>query len=302
MPRTRPGHTIHVVLDGSQAPEVALELELELGEGVFWDAARESLVWVDILGGAVHELAGGVHRVHAAGTYVGMAAPRARGGWILAVRQGFAALDPDSGQVELLKRIEIPGTRMNDGNVDARGRLFAGTMLHSEEPNGGRLYRLDPDLSLSVVLDPVSISNGIDWSPDGRSVYYVDSGTRAIAQFEFDEESGAWSNRRVFAQLEATDGYPDGLTVDREGGIWLAVWDGSQVRRYTPDGRIDRILKLPAPLVSSCGFGGPDLATLYITTARVGLSANELEERPLSGSLFACEPGVTGNARRPFIG
>ncbi len=275
---------------------------MELGEGVFWDAARDSLVWVDILGGAIHELIDAVHRVHAVGAHVGVAAPRARGGWILAVREGFAALDPASGQVQILKRIEIPGTRMNDGNVDARGRLFAGTMLDSEEPNGGRLYRLDPDLTVSVVLDPVSVSNGIDWSPDGRTVYYVDSGTRAVAAFDFDEESGGWSNRRVFAQLEPGVGFPDGLTVDRDGCIWLAVWDGSQVRRYTPDGRIDRILQLPAPRVTSCGFGGPDLATLYITTARVGLNASVLEEHPLSGSLFAFDPGVTGTARQPFVG
>ena len=275
---------------------------MELGEGVFWDAARGSLVWVDILTGAIHELIDGVHRVQAVGTHVGMAAPRARGGWVLAVREGFAALDPDSGHVEFLKRIEIPGTRMNDGNVDARGRLFAGTMLYSEEPNGGRLYRLDPNLSLNVVLDPVSISNGIDWSPDGRTAYYVDSATRAIAAFNFDEESGGWSNRRVFAQLEETDRFPDGLTVDCDGCIWLAVWDGSQVRRYTPDGRIDRIVQLPVPRVTACAFGGPDLASLYVTTARVGLKAIDLEEHPLSGSLFVLEPGVTGTARHPFMG
>ena len=281
-------------------PDVAIKLELELGEGAFWDAARRSLVWVDILGGAIHELGHVGHRVYGVGTHVGVAAPRATGGWVLAVRDGFAAFDPESGRYEMLRRIEMTGTRMNDGNVDSRGRLFAGSMLYSEEANGGRLYRLDPDLSVSVVLDPVSVSNGIDWSPDGRTVYYVDSRTRTIALYSFEEDSGRWSNGSTFARLEEGEGFPDGLTVDSDGCVWCAIWDGSQVRRYSPDGRIDRIVGLPAPRVTSCGFGGHDLATLYITTARVGLSPSQLERFPLSGSVFAVDPGVTGTARHTF--
>jgi sugar lactone lactonase YvrE len=274
----------------SLAADVALELAMELGEGAFWDARRESLVWIDILRGEVHELRAGAHRVHSVPTQVGVAVPRSRGGWVLAVREGIAALDPDSGAYEMLVRIEEPGTRMNDGNVDPRGRLFAGSMLTSEEPGGGRLYRIDADLSVTVVRDPVDISNGIDWSPDGRTVYYSDSGpAREVAAFDFDAETGAWSNRRVFARLSESEGYPDGLTVDQDGCVWLAVWDGGQVRRYTPDGRIEAVVSVPAPLVTSCGFGGSGLDTLYITTAR-------------SGSLFAVRPGVAGFARRAFIG
>ena len=275
---------------------------MELGEGAFWDAARGSLVWVDILGGAVHELRGGRHHVHDVGSHVGVAAPRAGGGWVLAVREGFAAFDPDARRLDVLRRIEVPGTRMNDGNVDARGRFFAGSMLYSEKADGGRLYRLDPDLTVSVVLDPVSVSNGIDWSPDGRTVYYVDSSTRTIARFDFDLESGGWSGGTTFAQLGDHEGFPDGLTVDSEGAVWLAVWDGGQVRRYTPGGEIDRVIEVPAPRVTSCGFGGQDLATLYITTARVGLPAEKLDRFPLSGSVFAIEAGVSGRPRHPFAG
>jgi sugar lactone lactonase YvrE len=284
------------------AIELALQLEMELGEGVFWDAARGSLVWVDILGRAVHELAESSHRVHPVGTEVGVAVPRARGGWVLAVRDGFAAFDPAGGGLEMLHEISLPGSRLNDGNVDARGRLFAGSMADSEAADRGRLYRLDPDLSVTVVLDPVTVSNGIDWSPDGRTVYYVDSPTLAVAAFDFDVDSGAWSNRRVVVRLEEGQGDPDGLTVDRDGCIWVAVWDGSQVRRYTPDGVLEQVVPVPAPRVTACGFGGPGLATLYVTTARVGLDRSTLAAHPLSGSLFALEPGVAGNPRRAFSG
>jgi sugar lactone lactonase YvrE len=282
--------------------EVAVELEMELGEGAFWDTARGALVWVDILGGQIHELRGHDHRVYNVGTHVGVAAPRQRGGWALAVREGFAAFDPDTGAFEVLRRVEVPGTRMNDGNVDARGRFFAGSMLYSEEDGGGRLYRLDPDLSLSVVLDPVSVSNGVDWSPDGHAVYYVDSNTRTVARFDFDADSGEWSNGSTFARLGDGEGFPDGLTVDLEGGVWLAVWDGAQIRRYLPDGRLDRVIEVPAPRVTSCGFGGSDLATLYITTARVGLTPDQLERFPLSGSVFAIDAGARGRPRHPFAG
>jgi sugar lactone lactonase YvrE len=271
---------------------------MQLGEGAFWDAARGSLVWVDILGGAVHELGANGHRVHAVGTHVGVAAPRSAGGWVLAVREGFATFDPETAQFAILERIEVPGTRMNDGNVDAKGRFFAGSMLDSEEANGGKLYRLDADLSVTVVLEPVSVSNGIDWSPDNRHVYYVDSNSRTIARFDAED----WSNPTTFARLRHDEGFPDGLTVDTEGCVWLAVWDGAQLRRYTPDGRIDRIVDLPAPRVTSCGFGGRQLNTLYITTARVGLSPDQLERFPLSGSVFALEPGVGGRARNAFAG
>lgn len=282
--------------------ELALELQMTLGEGAFWDAARGAMVWVDILKGEIHELAGSKHRVHRTDTHVGVAAPRARGGWVLAVREGFGAFDPDTGHFEILTRVEVPGTRMNDGNVDRRGRFFAGSMLYTEEAGGGRLYRLDPDLSVVAVRDPVSVSNGIDWSPDGRSVYYVDSRERTIARFDFDEDTAAWSNVETFARLGDGEGFPDGLTVDSDGCVWLAVWDGAQVRRYSPDARVAEVFQVPAPRVTSCGFGGTDLATLFVTTARVGLSASQLEEYPLSGSLFAIRPGTSGSARNVFTG
>ena len=281
---------------------MALRLEMELGEGVFWDAARESLVWVNILRGEIHELSQGAHRVFSVPTHVGAAAPRLAGGWVLAVREGFAAYDPERNSFESLVRIDVPATRMNDGNVDPRGRFFAGSMLYSEAPGGGCLYRLDPDLSIRVVRDGVHVSNGIDWSPKGDRVYYVDSGTRTVSEFDFDADSGGWSNRRDFATFRGHEGSPDGLTVDQDGCVWLAVWDGSQVRRYTADGRLDAVVSLPVPRVTACGFGGPDLGTLYVTTARVGLVAGALIEHPLSGSMFALRPGVSGFPRRSFLG
>jgi len=283
--------------------DCALELDMELGEGAFWDASRDSLVWVDILRREIHELKGGAHRVHSLPSHVGVAAPRGRGGWVCAVREGFAAFDPENARFEVLADVELPGVRMNDGNVDPRGRFFAGSMLDTEEPGGGRVYRLDADLTVSVVLEPVDLSNGVDWSADGSTVYYVDSGPdRAVATFDFDLDAGTWTNRREFARLSEREGYPDGLTVDRDGCIWVAVWAGSEVRRYTPGGKLDAVVSVPAPLVTSCGFGGPGLETLYLTTARTTLSQAVLAANPLSGSLFAVQPGVAGFARRPFLG
>jgi sugar lactone lactonase YvrE len=227
---------------------------------------------------------------------VGALACAADGGVVLAVAGGFARLDWDSGTVKMLATVEAdrPQNRMNDGACDPAGRFWAGTMALDERPHAGALYRLDPDGTVHTMLTEVSISNGIDWTPDGRGMYYVDSPTRRIDVFDFDARSGAIANRRTFVELPAEAGFPDGLTVDAEGFVWLALWGGAALHRYDPEGARERIVPLPVSHPTSCAFGGADLDELFVTSARRPLSAEERARQPMAGGLIRLRPGVVG--------
>jgi sugar lactone lactonase YvrE len=187
-----------------------------------------------------------------------------------------------------------PGNRTNDGKCDAIGRVWIGTMDAAERAFTGALYRIDQDGSPTLMLDDIGVSNGLDWSPDGTSLYYTDSMRRLIWRFPFDMQSGTLGSREVFANVPQDQGCPDGLTVDAEGFVWSAHWDGWRVTRYDPRGSVERVLRLPVPRVTSLCFGGPDLDTLYMTSARIGLTSEQLLEAPLSGALFSYRPGVSG--------
>jgi sugar lactone lactonase YvrE len=287
------------------AIDVALPAGAGLGEGPVWDAAGDQLIWVDIVGRAVHfyDPESGRDRTTQLEQMPGVAIPRQSGGLVLAIGHGFAFLDPD-GRVEPIEEIpQGPITaRMNDGNCDSMGRFWAGTVGLEEEPGAGALYRLDPDLTVTRVLDGVHESNGIDWSPDDLLMYYVDSLERRVDVFDFDLSTGAITGRRPFAHVGEGDVVPDGLTVDADGGVWVALWGGSQVRRYHPDGSLDRVLALPTRQITSCAFGGSDLEDMYVTSAREWLAADVLAQEPDAGALFVCRPGVKGRLQRTFAG
>jgi sugar lactone lactonase YvrE len=287
-------------------PELVLDARAELGEGPVWDAARRRLLFVDIMHGHVHEFdpEAGSDRVIEVGQPVGAVAPTVRGDWVIAARDGFFRVDPETGATSLIAHIEKddPDTRMNDGYVDARGRFWAGTMGMGGVPERGSLYRLDPDGSVTRHLTRVHISNGIDWSPDGRLMYYSDTGISRVDVFDFDESAGAIRNRRTFVTIPEDAGYPDGLVVDAEGFVWLALWEGGAVRRYRPDGTLDRTVPMPASLVTKCAFGGVDLSDLYITTAWIDLDDAGRAREPLAGGLFRVRPGVRGRAATRFAG
>ena len=267
-----------------------------LGEGPCWDCASGSLYWVDIPAGRVHRLDGDdTHRSWDVGQAVGAVVTRASGGLVLAARSGFLTLDPGTGTVAPLVALGLaPGVRMNDGACDSAGRFFAGTMADDEAPDQGTLYRLDPDHSIATIIAGVTISNGIGWGPDGATMYYIDSPTRRVDVLDYDPATGEISGRRPFAGLDAGDAVPDGLAVDAEGGVWVALWDGGAVLRFGPDGRLRQSLELPVPRVTSCAFGGPDLATLYITTAAGPGSSG--------GELFSVRPGVAGLVTHAYQG
>jgi|HubBroStandDraft_6_1064221.scaffolds.fasta_scaffold57915_2 sugar lactone lactonase YvrE len=268
-----------------------------LPEGPYWDDVAGGLYWVDIPAGRVHFLdESGGQRTWAAGQPVAAAAGRAGGGLVLAVRKGFAALDLATGQTSALAGVEPdrPDNRMNDGACDRAGRFFAGTKAEDDAPGAGALYRLDPDHVVTLVVADVTISNGIGWSPDEQLMYYVDSPTRRVDVFDYDPASGAIEGRRPFARLPSADAMPDGLAVDAEGGVWVALWGGSAVHRYDAAGRLDQVVEVPHVNVTSCAFGGPGLDLLYVTAA-AGPGAAE-------GALYRGPAGVAGLPAYPFRG
>ncbi|MFK4068180.1 SMP-30/gluconolactonase/LRE family protein [Streptomyces sp. NPDC029674] len=282
----------------SRAYDVAVRAEASLGEGPTWDAATGRLIWVDILGSRIHTYAPGDGRrtVMATEQHVGAAKPRAGGGLVVNLRDGIGLYGPGGAPFSWLLRDPVPGRRGNDAAVAPDGALWAGTMRYDEAPGGGSLTRVGPDGTATELLGDVAVSNGTGWSPDGRLVYYVDSPTRRIDVLDHDGQQAL--NRRPFAHIEEGAGFPDGLTVDADGCVWVALWDGGAVRRYTPDGRLDRTVELPVRRPTACAFGGPDLRDLYITTARTGLD----RPHPLSGSVLVVPDAGRGLPGVPFAG
>jgi sugar lactone lactonase YvrE len=283
--------------------ELVLDARAELAEGPCWLADRERLLWVDIVTGRVHLLdpATGADRFVEVGQPVGAAVPADDGRLVLAVRDGFAMLDLDSGRVDALLDVEreLTGNRMNDGKCDSAGRFWAGTMALDLRPGAGSLYRLGPGGAVERVVQDVTISNGLGWSLDDRRMYYIDTPTRRVDVFDFDPAAGTIGNRRPFAAIQGA-GSPDGLAVDAEGGLWVAVWGGGRVEHYLPDGALAGSVRLPVSEVSSCCFGGPELRDLYITTAWQSLPAERRAAEPLAGGLFRCRPGVAGRPTRAY--
>jgi sugar lactone lactonase YvrE len=286
-------------------PELLVRHDAYVGEGPVWDPRIGRLLWVDIPNGRVFltDPDAGATVERRLPLAVGIVLPRASGGYVAALQDGFYALS-DEGEPELIAPVEAtdPSTRFNDGETDPQGRFWAGTMGWHAEPGRGSLYRLDPDGRVTRMLHGVSISNGLGWSPDGRTMYYVDTPTCRVDRFEFDPLTGDIADRREFVTIREGGGRPDGLTVDSEGALWVATWPGHGVHRYLPDGTLDAVLPLPVSNVSSCELGGPDLRDLYVTTAWELLSEEEHAAQPLAGSLFRARVEVPGRPRVPFAG
>lgn len=287
--------------------DLVLELEGDVLEGPAWDDTTNSLVFVDITAGLVHrwEHANGRLTTLDVGQPVGAAIPRSCGGLVVALRDGIGVIDGSASSPLIVAPIEgeVRANLMNDAKCDSRGRLWAGTTHEAERAGAGNLYRIDANHSWRRMVDGVTISNGLGWSIDDKRMYYVDSATRRIDQFDFDVECGEVRNRQTFVSVDAADGVmPDGLTVDADGCVWVALWGGGAVRRYTPDGRLDCEVRLPVAQVTSCAFGGPHLDELFVTTAAIGVGRVSRAAQPGAGGLFRIEPGVSGRAAVPFSG
>jgi sugar lactone lactonase YvrE len=286
--------------------ELVIDVRCTLGEGPVWDDREHVLRWVDILGEQVHRYdpETGDHTAIDVDQPVGALALCETSGLALALRDGFGLLDETTGELNLIAPVEAddPSTRMNDGKCDRRGRFWAGTMAFDAAPKRGSLYCLDPvdALNVRVWLTDVTISNGLAWSADDRTLYYIDSATRRIDAMDFDLATGTVDRRRPLFAVPVEAGLPDGMALDDDGYLWVALWGGGAVHRYAPDGTLDRIIEVPTSHVSCCTFGGSDLDVLYITTARDGLDPETLAAEPHAGSLFRCHVGVTGPAPARF--
>jgi sugar lactone lactonase YvrE len=279
-----------------------------VGEGPSWDERDGALLWVDIVTGEVfhHTLATGETVSMRLGQQVSAVLPRRNGGYLLTLPDGVFAVDSieQGAPLRAVAAIEPdkPRQRTNDAKCDPAGRLWSGTMSRDRVPDVGSLYRLDPDLTLTRVLTGVSVSNGIGWSPDGTRMYYVDSAPRTLDVLDYDLATGEASGRRRLVDIEPEDGSPDGLAVDADGCIWLAVWGSGAIWRYAPDGSLEDRIAVPSRNAASCCFGGPDLEDLFVTTASAELSEQALEADPTAGGVYRLRPGVRGLPTTPFAG
>jgi len=283
-----------------------------LTEGPRWDERSGRLLWTDIYAGTLNscDADGADRRSTGTGLPLGSFAPRRHGGYVLALETGLALSEDDvSAWTPVGAHRTRPSlVRANDGACDPAGRFFAGTMAHDEAPHAGALYRLDPagpDGSLPEpvrVVERTTVSNGLDFSPDGTRMYYADSAERRLDVFCYDIGTGELSQRRPLVEFGPADGFPDGLTVDLDGFVWVAFWDGGAVRRFDPDGRLAGVVEVPVARVSSCTFGGAGLDELFITTASYQMSAEEHAAAPLAGSIFRCSPGIRGHPVHRYAG
>jgi sugar lactone lactonase YvrE len=286
--------------------ELLLDAKSVLGEGAIWHGKTQTLYWVDILQSLVHiyDPATGRDRTINVGEHVGTVVVRKSGGLMLALKHGFASLDLKTEKVSLIVDPEKkPENRFNDGKCDPAGRFWAGTLNYKDAPDVGALYRLDADLKAHRVVDRVTCSNGIVWSSDARTMYYIDSPTMRVDAFDFDLESGKVSNRRTVITVAQGQGFPDGMAIDAEDKLWVAHWDGNSVKRWDPkSGKLLRTIEIPATRVTSCAFGGPKLDQLYVTSATTGMDAATLTRYPHAGGLFRVDPGIQGLPSAEFAG
>jgi sugar lactone lactonase YvrE len=278
-----------------------------LGEGPYWLPGESALLWVDIPAGLVHrtEVASGETVTTEVGT-VSAVFPTRAGGLLYAATHRLVLREAVPGQPgDFTERVVAAAppnaeVRFNDGSVDPAGRVWIGSMHTVESEPLGTLYRLDPGVpaGAGAVLTPVArgatVSNGLGWSPDGSRLYYADSPTRQLDVFDYDPVTGEATGRRMLADLSGCDGFPDGLTVDGDGYVWVCMWGGGALRRFAPSGELDAVVPVPVAKPTSAAFGGPDLTDLYVTTASIDLSPEQLASQPLAGRLLHLRPGPVG--------
>lgn len=279
--------------------KLVIDARAELGEGPIWDSEQQVLYWVDILGNNLHiyDPEHNVDRIISIGQKISTVVPYSMGRVALTTENGFFSLELDNGKLTPIAdpELESPNNRFNDGKCDAAGRFWAGTMSMDGSERSGSLYCLDLDGSVKKVLGDVDCSNGIAWSLDNKKMYYIDSGAKHVVAFDYDIESAELSNRSIIIDLASENVYPDGMTIDAEGMIWVALWDGYRVNRWNPaTGELLDTIAVPTGKVSACAFGGPDLDELYITTARENMSALQLENEPIAGGVFCVKTAVKG--------
>jgi sugar lactone lactonase YvrE len=284
--------------------QLAVDCGCRLGEGPVWDVRTNRLLWVDILSARVHALdprTGEASSISCAEQVTSLV-PDAAGGFVATTAHGFARFDPSTGGTQPIVSVESgERTRMNDGKCDPNGRFVAGSMaVDLTDTGAGALYSLEPDCTARVLLRAVTISNGLDWSPDGETFFYVDSGAEGIDRFDYDSASGDLSGRTRIVSLPRSAGLLDGLAVDEEGCLWVAIAYSGCVVRYSPEGEKLATVTVPTSVPTSCCFGGAELDQLFVTTAAEYVPEDARAGEPARGGLFVCEPGVAGQPARRF--
>ncbi|MEO0341041.1 MAG: SMP-30/gluconolactonase/LRE family protein [Bacteroidota bacterium] len=286
--------------------EVFFQYDCVLGEGPHWDHQKQDLLWVDIEQGVLHRLTLREKRQYTTYTFdsrLGAAVPTNQGTYLLALQKGLTFFDPEAEVLEYFAYPErdIPNNRFNDGKCDPAGRFWIGSMDCSAAAEMGNLYRVNKNQLVETMLTQLTISNGLAWNEAGDKMYFIDSATQSVQSFDFDLPSGAITNPQNVILIPEAEGIPDGMTIDAEGMLWIAHWGGHQVTRWNPEnGELLQKIAVAAPHVTSCCFGGPQLDQLFITTARIGLSPEQLKQYPLSGSVFSVTPGVSGVAATEY--
>ena len=280
--------------------QLLFDARAELGEGPFWDARTQTLHWLDILNKRVYA---GADLLVQLDEFIGCAALRRDGGLILALKSSIVDLKPDSAKPAILATLSEPANnRLNDGKCDPAGRFLAGSMDMNETDPTGALYSFDGK-TVTKLLSGITISNGLTWSPDHKTFYYTDTPTRQVTAFDYDLATGQIANPRPAVRVSDGLGWPDGMTSDADGNLWIAMWGGAQVTKWDPrTGRLLEQIPMPVLQPSSCIFGGTDLNELYVTSARKGLSQEKLQEYPLSGGVFKINTRVTGTPSFQFAG
>lgn len=273
------------------------------GEGPFWDWRGNRLLCTDVLAGTVVAIdcGGELHRYAVPSRAATVIRRRARGGFVVATEHGLLVADDELVKFEhFADVVDDPAVRTNDGGCDPHGGFVIGTMSYDERPNGGAVYCVTPDRRVTEVLAPVSISNGVQWSADGSRVFYIDTPTRGVDVFDVDPRTGAWSRRRTHIRIEGAQGFPDGMAIDEEDGLWIALWGGGAVNHYDKAGRLLETITVPGvSQVSSCAFGGDGCSVLYITTSRKDLPTGQ---EPDAGAIFSVQTAVRGAAQAEFGG
>ncbi len=288
--------------------EVVVKESSILGESPVWSVADQALYWVDVQNPKIHRFdpATGAHDTWLVETEIGAIGLASGKKLVAGLRMGFGLYDLDAGKFEIIEDPEGQGryntNRLNDGKVDRAGRFWCGSMQDPGRAPVGTLYRMDTDRSVHAMAGEITVPNAICWSPDDRTMYFTDSHAGAMWAYDYDLATGAIENRRVFAEVPDGPGRQDGATVDADGFVWNAHIFAGKVVRYDPHGRVEREIEVPTPRVTSCAFGGRDLNILYITTASMRMSDDELAADPLAGSLFAVDTGVRGLPEPRFGG
>jgi sugar lactone lactonase YvrE len=291
-----------------QAWEVVLEHRCSLGEGPLWDAVKKRILWVDILEGEIHQFYPdrNEYKSFMLGSMVGSMALRSSEEIIAALKTGFTIINLETGTLRFIAHPEthLPENRFNDGKCDPAGRFWAGTMSMLNTPGAGSLYTLEADHSVVCKIKAVTCSNGLAWSNDCQTLYYIDTPTCEVVAYDYDCLTGNIDNKRSVIQIPRGEGYPDGMTIDTEGMLWVAMWDGWQVTRWNPrTGQLLKRIRLPVSNITSCTFGGDNLQDLYITSAKNGLHQDELKTQPFAGCLFVIKnSGYQGMPAFKFAG